>query len=238
MLKIRNSLLSPTNITRFVGIIYGTSGVGKSTLAATAPRPLFLDMEKSTRFFELNGVNADIVDIASWKELGQIVAEVAASKDHDSIIIDSLTSAIELLKQEMILEDKRAGKVMNIQTNGQLTLMGYGVATNRLKAMMKVFADIEKNVIFTAHSATKTVDDVSKTIPLLVSKDSDALLGSYFINCVGHMPNQGIITFKPSNSYYTKDASGKLRLLNLSGSDCNFKTILNAIETKVSDKKQ
>ena len=54
-------------------VIYGTEGIGKSTLAAQFPSPLFLDMEGGTDQMDVRRIEKP----AAWQELLNIVREVA-----------------------------------------------------------------------------------------------------------------------------------------------------------------
>lgn len=57
-------------------VIYGAEGVGKSSLAANFPNPLFLDTEGGT-----SRLNVRRVKIANWDELVATVKEVIATPD-------------------------------------------------------------------------------------------------------------------------------------------------------------
>jgi len=58
-------------------VIYGTEGVGKSTLASRFPGPLFIDVEGGTSQLDVRRIEKP----ATWEELISIVREVAASPD-------------------------------------------------------------------------------------------------------------------------------------------------------------
>ena len=58
-------------------VIYGTEGVGKSTLAAQFPEPLFIDVEGGTSQLDVRRIEKP----ATWEELIGIVREVAATPD-------------------------------------------------------------------------------------------------------------------------------------------------------------
>ena len=87
-------------------VIYGTGGVGKSTLAAWLPNALFLDLERSTKKLD---VRRDVV--ASWGELRGKLATIATSIPQGcrSIVIDSVSVAEELVK-EYVIESRRTDK--------------------------------------------------------------------------------------------------------------------------------
>lgn len=56
-------------------VIYGTEGIGKSTLAAQFPSPLFLDMEGGTAQMDVRRIEKP----ESWLDLLNVVKEVAAN---------------------------------------------------------------------------------------------------------------------------------------------------------------
>lgn len=78
-------------------MIYGTGGIGKTTLATRAPgRKLFLDLDESLA--ELRGIDFQSFQIkvsspTTWADLRK---EITEARDVDCIIIDSVTRAEEL----------------------------------------------------------------------------------------------------------------------------------------------
>lgn len=58
-------------------VIYGTEGVGKSTLASQFPEPLFLDVEGGTDHMDVRRIEKP----ATWPELVSIVNEVAKNPE-------------------------------------------------------------------------------------------------------------------------------------------------------------
>ena len=66
-------------------VIYGAEGVGKSSLAANFPNPLFLDTEGGT-----SRLNVRRIKISNWDELLATVKEVIATPDVcKSLVIDT-----------------------------------------------------------------------------------------------------------------------------------------------------
>lgn len=81
-------------------VIYGTGGIGKSTLAAYLPAPLFLDVERST-----NKLNVARDTASEWYELRGKCAAIAAQVETlgiRTVVIDSVTIAEELAKEHVI----------------------------------------------------------------------------------------------------------------------------------------
>ena len=79
-------------------LVYGSGGIGKSTLCAALPSPLFLDLEQGTRMLDV----ARVSDIEDWEGLRSILASIASSPPEGikSIVIDSATKAEAMAAEE------------------------------------------------------------------------------------------------------------------------------------------
>ena len=74
-------------------VIYGTEGVGKSTLASRFPEPLFIDIEGGTSQLDVRRIEAS----QDWEELLGIVNEVAVTqKVCRTLVIDTADAAESL----------------------------------------------------------------------------------------------------------------------------------------------
>jgi hypothetical protein len=87
-------------------VIYGTGGIGKSTLAAWLPAPIFLDTEKSTKKLPVAREY-----VGSWPELRGKIAAIEASPPQGarSVVIDTVSVAEELAR-EYVIETRRTEK--------------------------------------------------------------------------------------------------------------------------------
>jgi hypothetical protein len=74
-------------------VLYGVEGIGKTTLAAQFPVPLFLDTEDGTKQLEV-----DRVSCPDWASLRGAVAELAVEQHgYQTIVIDSIDWAERML---------------------------------------------------------------------------------------------------------------------------------------------
>ena len=87
-------------------VIYGPGGIGKSTLAAWLPAPLFLDVERGTVKLDVDR-DSSLVD---WLGLRGRLASINASPPPgiQTIVLDTATVAEELAK-EHVIATRRAG---------------------------------------------------------------------------------------------------------------------------------
>lgn len=80
-------------------VVYGTGGIGKTTLASWLPAPMFLDLQKGTRKISLA---RDIV--STWPELRGKIAGFLASPPPGArtLVIDDISSAEEFAKEHVV----------------------------------------------------------------------------------------------------------------------------------------
>jgi hypothetical protein len=93
---------------KFFISIFGESGVGKTTLGATAPKPLILDLEEGTKY-PLRGWKHPVkmVKIRRWKELMDGVLHFGM-EDHgfETLVVDTLTEAKSLALRDILDYDE------------------------------------------------------------------------------------------------------------------------------------
>lgn len=79
-------------------VIYGTEGIGKSTLAAQFPNPLILDTEDGTKHLDCARVSC-----TEWKSLTLAMAELAVDgQGFQTVVIDSADWAEKLLTEWLL----------------------------------------------------------------------------------------------------------------------------------------
>ena len=70
---------------------YGEGGTGKTTFAATAPKPIIADCENGAKYFGLRGIKVDVAQIQGWSDMGEFLA-IAQTDRYDTVIIDPIGS--------------------------------------------------------------------------------------------------------------------------------------------------
>jgi len=157
-------------------LIYGTSGVGKSTLANTAKRPIFIDIEEG-----LSQIDCDRTPkIDSIGELGNAITFLLTQKEHyDTIVVDTADALDVLIANEIC---KKANKEA-------LSEFSYGAGFDLLsRTWNKIVDGLEKlvakgfNLIILAHPQTKifndpTMEPYDKIILRLHVKPAALLMG-------------------------------------------------------------
>lgn len=72
-------------------VIYGPGGVGKSTLAASAPNPTFYDLDRTADHLGVNYIDG----VACWQDLLDALREDSLHPDNGTTVVDSATVAQE-----------------------------------------------------------------------------------------------------------------------------------------------
>lgn len=85
------------------GVIYGVESVGKTTLAAQAPSPIFLDIEGGSSHLDVPRL-----EIKNWSDMMTALAELAAGgHGYQTVVVDSADWAERLAIENLLAETKQ-----------------------------------------------------------------------------------------------------------------------------------
>ena len=153
------SLKRPTGGRPIVATLFGEGGMGKSTLAAMFPAPVFIRTEDGMA--SLDG-HPDLLMFDIAKSTTDVFEQIEAlaSQEHDrkTLVIDSVTQFEKLAIRE-ILDDETNPKAKNMAAAHG----GYGKAYGMLdkkhqdlrEAADYLVTDCGMNVVFIAHATTE-----------------------------------------------------------------------------------
>lgn len=135
-------------------VLYGTHGIGKSTFAAQAPNPVFIQTEEG-----LDAINVTAFPLCqSFEDMIDAIGSLA-QEDHDfsTVVIDSADWAEQLVH-------KRVAKDNNVATIDAIGYgRGYKAATDYWKQLLEgldhLRSDKNMQVILLAHTQVKRFDD-------------------------------------------------------------------------------
>lgn len=148
----------PTPPSKF--IIMGDPMTGKTTLAAKAPKPLFISTDGNAAKAGLDAVDAD--SLATVKEAIDFFAN---SDEYQTLVIDTIEGIADLFEQFVIASHK---KETGVEVTA-LTDVAYGKLTGQFNRRMAGFAEtlwsVPKNVMILTYTK-RQVDDVSGSIIL------------------------------------------------------------------------
>lgn len=155
------STISKPDDRSIIVTITGDAGVGKTSLAATFPNPIFIRAEDGLQAVPTDTRPDAFPVINKVDDLwGQLTALVTEDHDYKTVVIDSVTQ-LETLFGEYIVESDPKNPKSLAQANG-----GYGagyIAVSALHGRVRKAAKIlneRKNmhVVFIAHSDVSTIE--------------------------------------------------------------------------------
>ena len=140
--------------------VLGEAGLGKTSLAATFPKPIFIRAEDGLQAIpEANRPDAfpmaDTVE-ALMEQLGALVHE---EHDYKTLVIDSVTQLETMFIQYVIDNDPKKPKSINQAMGGY----GSGMAAvsalhGRVRKAAKMLNDKGMHIVFIAHADTETIE--------------------------------------------------------------------------------
>ena len=140
--------------------IVGEGGVGKTSLAAMFPSPVFLRTEDGMESLGANAPMAFPVAGTSQEVEEQLLMLGREEHDFRTLVIDSVSKLNIIIEQEIVAGDPKRPASIN-QANG-----GYGAGMaaaaekhRKIKAICDQLTQYKgMNVVFIAHAETETVD--------------------------------------------------------------------------------
>ena len=137
---------------------YGVESVGKTTLAAKAPAPLFLDVENGTSHLDVPRVATP-----TWAALNEAVRELATEKhDFKTVVLDSIDWA-ERLNHEALKEEKKIKSLEEIPYGKGFTMAAERMA--RFLASLDLLIEAGIHVVLIGHAQVKRQEPPDQVLP-------------------------------------------------------------------------
>ena len=131
----------------------GYPGIGKSTLALSAPNPLHIDVDFGIDRIEPRYRKAYIQPSSYDEILEDLTPENV--KDFDTLVFDTGGKLISLMSLWAIKKDLKYG-----QRDGSLSLKGYGfVGKEFVRLMDYCFYELQKNIVIVFHATEEKDGD-------------------------------------------------------------------------------
>lgn len=186
--------------TKFKGLIYGQPGIGKSTLALSAPNPVVIDADNGMNRVEPH-LRVPSLQVTSYAQVLELLNSDELAP-FETIVFDTIGAVFEFMEPYLIKQNPK-----NVQRNGTLSLQGYGERKRTANALVRTANDKGKNILFVAHETEKK--DNENTV---IRPDIPGSSGADFIKTldfVGYMEAKGTkrtISFAPTDRYYAKNS--------------------------------
>lgn len=187
LIKKSNELSIPSTVKM---MIYGQAGMGKSTVALSAPKPLLLDFDngvKRINMAHLEGV--DIVQITRWQDVQEVLKENLS--DYQTIVVDTVGKMMDF-----IITYKCGTR--------QPQIRDWGGINAEFTWFTRTLSSLNKNVVFVAHRDTRKEGDDTVFIPALREKSYNSIVTELDLLGYLEMKNENgvqkrTITFDPTS---------------------------------------
>ena len=155
-----STLSKPIGQRPIIGTIFGEGGMGKTTLAAMFPNPVFIRTEDGTASL-VGNENVSLFPLATSSQDVLDAIEALATQKHEykTLVLDSITQLATIIEHEIVEADPKA-KSINQAGGGYGA--GYNTAADRHRLIREwagsLAYDRGMNVVFIAHSDTETLE--------------------------------------------------------------------------------
>lgn len=210
----------PLLVQAIITYIYADPGIGKSSLAHTADKPVVFDFDKGQhRVGALR--RGTVLPISQWTDVSE-----ATEKDlepFNTIIVDTVGAMLDSIKTHMLKNRE------NRQRDGALTLKAQGLANNMFMQNVFKWISFGKDVVFIAHATEEEggKEKVKIYRPDLGGKNRNMLYR--MADVMGYLTSttdregviERVIHFNPSPTHNAKNAgalgneNGEVYLPNL-----------------------
>lgn len=206
---------------KFSMIIYGSPGVGKTTLALSAPNPVLIDFDRGISRVRAQHRKATIVCDTYEEVLKDLESDDI--KAFETIIVDTGGSFVSFLQDWAM----RINPAVNKQKNGAISLKGFGAVKAEFARFTNYVKDVlHKNIIYVFHSQEQTDKDGNAQQRLLCEGAAKNLVWTPcdFGGYVQMIGNRRVICFTPEQEFFAKGChgiSGQIPVPQLGESDAN-----------------
>lgn len=185
----------PIKVERLNICLYAQPGIGKTSLAFTANRPLLLDFDRGAH----RAANRkDTVPVESWSDIASITAEDVA--DYDTVIIDTAGRALDVLSAEIIRKDPKKGY------GGALNLQGYGQLKAQFIAFLKLLNSFGKDVILIAHmDEQRNGDEIIERLDVQGGSKGEIYKAADAMGRISIVAGKRMLLFSPTDAAFGKN---------------------------------
>lgn len=202
-------IVTPENMTfdnkKFSMILYGSPGVGKTTLALSAPDPVLIDFDRGMSRVRTQHRKTSIFCDTYEDVLADL--QSPAMKDFQTIVVDTGGSFITYLQDWAMRADTKVNK----QKNGAISLKGFGAVKQEFTRFTGYVKDtLNKNLIYVFHSMEQTDKDGNPQVRLMCEGAAKNIVWTPcdFGGYVQMIGNQRVVCFTPEQEYFAKGCHG------------------------------
>lgn len=195
----------------FSMIISGSPGIGKTTLALSAPEPVLIDFDKGISRVRAQHRKAAIVCDTYEEVLKDIQSqEVKAAK---TLVLDTGGAFITYLQDWAMRDDP----VLNRQKNGAISLKGFGAVKSEFVRFTNMLQyTMNKNIIYIFHTIEERDREITKQRLMCEGAARNIVWQPCDLGCLIQMVgDKRYCGFSPTEEYFAKGCYGITGLIEI-----------------------
>ncbi|OJU95094.1 MAG: AAA family ATPase [Acinetobacter sp. 38-8] len=189
--------------------LYTDPGLGKSTIAHTADKPVIFDFDKGQHRVSAELRHGTIIRIDSWLDLENL--KDSFYDGFNTIVADTVGAMLDAIKDQLSKNET------NLQCDKTLTIKAQGLAGDKFMRMVRKWQSMGKDVVFIAHAIEEEAGKEKLKVyrPDLAGKNRNLLyrmadVMGYLYSTTDHNGDSiRNILFNPSPTHHAKN-SGRL----------------------------
>jgi Cdc6-like AAA superfamily ATPase len=197
LIRRPQELKVPQNIK---SLVYGQAGMGKTTLALSAPKPILLDFDNGIHRVNY-GHQVDTVQVNNWQEALQAIREDLSA--YETIVVDTIGKMMDY--------------IINYVTKGGIPqIKDWNKINQEFSTFVRDISMMHKNIIFVAHRDIRKEGDDNVFVPALREKSYTAIVTE--LDLLGYVEAKGTsrtITFDPTSRNDGKNTCNLPGLMNI-----------------------
>ncbi len=187
----------PIIVNNIVVCVDGHPGIGKSSLAFTAEKPLCLAFDQGV--YRAGKLRGDCVLVGQWSDVGNLTKSDVA--DYKTIIVDTGGRALDCIAHMLIQDDAK-----NANRNGGLSLPGFGALKSLFAQWLSGVKYMGLDVVLVCHSdEQRDGDKLITRLDMQGASKNEVYKSADLMGSLTMERGKRVLNFSPSEAAFGKN---------------------------------